>query len=140
MKWQCQVAVCQDAIARASDHLAIEIRFQLRNRKRRKVKNDKNDPLPEWLFHDQRFLHEWKESVQSWTRQRADGFQALAEYIDLTKTMRKEFLRHHRVLAKTVEYQFDMAMSMHMDAQYQTLLSIEKVSKRFAAYPELRDS
>ena len=73
-----------------------------------------------------------------WSRNRAHGFSALGEFTDLTSSCAKKRLEERCVEAKSFHHNFELAMSMQMSARLRSPVPMSCLSRRFAAYPNLR--
>ncbi len=145
--WQCKVYVNEreayKSSRKASDHRAVEMRFQLRRQRcqhaesrEEAIRRDMR-PLPEWLFHDLDFRTKWLDALTDWEGTRSSGLGALGEFADITRQYGKDWLRTNVVEATCDEQRFEICMTTHMDALLGTRMSMQKYSKRLQAYPLL---
>lgn len=141
-EWQCHThAVGDYGSGRASDHKAVEVRFQKRHRRTqsrsRDVRVSDCRALPQWLFEDPLFLESWTEALKAWESNRSNGLAALREFAELTRAHGREWMLHHVVEARSDDHRFDICMVVQSHARSGNHVSFRQISKWLGIYPAL---
>ena len=129
-EWQCSSSICNLAERRSSDHRPVEIRFRNRARPKPKKQNERNKPIPAWLFKDDAFVEDWMRTIRAWSCGRSRSFAALGEFADVTRTCAKVWLEEHCVEATSFQHKFELAVSMQMSARLRTPVPMSTLSRR----------
>lgn len=141
------VSLCRDDVpcVKASDHLPVELRFQMRRKRRARANRDQlhsRKPLPEWLFEDKNFVDEYKNMARDWVLNRGDctGLSALDAFATVVREFAEQWLVDHSIIATSASHRFDVTIGLLREVVAgMGSVTMRVYNRATTRYPALRD-